>query len=167
MPRPGRLFLPLDAGFPDDDRIIEAGERPGWLYVVMCCAAKRLGTDGILTERQLSRLNVGGWRARLDRLIAVELVFDREDGSYAIASWFRHNEPQAVIEKRRADDADRKRRSARNPAGIQSDSGSRAEQSSEEQSSPSAGGLVDEDCEHGVDRFSSCMACAKAKQATG
>lgn len=161
MPRPGRLFLPLDAGFPDDDRIVQAGERAGWLFIAMCCAAKRLGTDGVLSERQITRLLVPGWRSRLARLVETELVFDQQDGTYAIASWFRHNEPQAKIEARRAADTERKR-SGRIPSGFQPDSERRAEQSREKQSSGPRRTPDDADCEHGVDRFAGCLQCRSA-----
>jgi hypothetical protein len=85
MPRRrGGLWLPLDVNFMEDDRIVAVGERAAWLYLAMCLASKRLGTDGMLTARQVDRLHVPNWRARLVLLVRVELVADFGDDLWGI-----------------------------------------------------------------------------------
>jgi hypothetical protein len=118
--RKGNLFLPLDVGFPDDDRIVEAGEKAAWLYICMALAAKRLGTDGVLTARQVDRLHVPGWQNRLAQLLEVELVVSVGEDTYALRAWFQHNDPVAVVEERRRKDAERKR--GQRPNGVRADS---------------------------------------------
>lgn len=125
MGRRGRLYLPLDVMFFDDERIIAAGDGGALLYVAMCLRVKSLATDGRLSEGQISRLGRPKWKAELKRLANVEAVlWDDEMKTWYVAAWFGHNEAISDIEKRRA--ADRKRKadekaadpnSARNPAG--------------------------------------------------
>ena len=125
MPRrKGGLYVPLDVNFWDDPRIVRAGEKAAVLYLNMATACKRLGSDGRLEALQIDRLHVPGWKARLDILLREELVLDLQDGGYTIASWLQHNDPVAVVQARRAADADRKRGtpSARNPDGIPTES---------------------------------------------
>lgn len=171
MPRrKGGLFLPLDVHFTEDDKVIAAEERAAWLYLCMSLASKRLGTDGLLTTRQIERLHVAGWKPRLDRCIEVGLVIEVEADVYAIAAWFGHNDPVAVVQDRRAADAERKR-SGRKIGSVRTDSGWTSEPSPsvekrevEKNEVPDPADVPEEDCEHGVDRFSSCMQCVKSKQ---
>lgn len=163
MPRrKGGLFLPLDVGFPDDDRVVQAGEKAAWLYVCMALASKRLGTDGVLSARQIDRLHVPGWKDRLASLVAVELVLVVEPDVYGIASWFRHNDPVAVVQERRAKDAERKRGSR--PNGVRTETGRTpdVEKSREEKSTSGAAGTLRLLCsEHPyLPPSSTCTACA-------
>ena len=107
-----RVYVPLDAGFFDDNRVIEAGEAAGWLLLSMFCRVKLLDTDGVLSSQQMSRLGVPGWRRRLARLIAVGLVLESPAGSgtYVIRSWTKWNDTQA--ERAEKQEADRKRKGA-------------------------------------------------------
>ena len=136
--RKGGLYLPLDVGFPDDDRVLEVGEKPGWLYLHMMLAAKRLGTDGVLSVRQIERLHINGWKQRLDELLRVELVVPYDEGEYLVAGWLKHNDRQVEVEDRRRKDAERKR--SRNPHGIRTDSepGRDVERSREKRSTSDA-----------------------------
>lgn len=158
MPRrKGGLYLPLDVNFWDDPRIVRAGEKPAVLYLAMCLASKRLGSDGRLEPLQIDRLHVSGWKARLDALLREELVLDLSDGAYTIAAWLQHNDPSHVVAERRAADAARKR--GEHPHRIRSESGptpdvERSREKKNEVGNPS------EDCEHGVDRQASCTRCA-------
>lgn len=121
MPRrKGGLWLPLDVNFMEDDRIVAVGEKPAWLYLAMCLASKRLGTDGLLTARQVDRLHVSSWRARLTPLVNVELVADFGEDLWGIHAWLRHNDPQVKVEEIRAKDRDRKKNSP--PSGIRTES---------------------------------------------
>lgn len=111
MGRRARLFVPVEVNFLDDDRIIAAGDGPTLLYLAMLLRTKALGTDGRLSEAQVSRLGRPRWKKELDRLLEVEAVLhDKELNSYFIAAWFGHNEPVSMIEARRAADRERKRK---------------------------------------------------------
>lgn len=117
MPRRrGSLWLPLDVNFFEDDRIMEAGEKATYLYLAMCLASKRLGTDGLLTPRQIAKLAIPGTRTRLQKLISLELVhnFDR---LYGVAGWGKHNDPMVLVAERRERDNLRKKGQAL-PTGI-------------------------------------------------
>jgi len=111
MGRRGRLFVPVEVTFFDDDRIIAAGDGGSLLYLAMMLRTKALGTDGRLTEGQLARLGRPKWKAELKRLLEVEAVlYDTEMDSYFVAAWFSHNDPISLIEARRAADRERKRK---------------------------------------------------------
>lgn len=111
MGRRGRLYLPLDVTFFDDDRIIAAGDGPCLLYLAMGLRSKSLATDGRLSEGQITRLGRPKWKAELKRLLEVEAVlFDEEMNAYFIAAWFSHNDPISVIEAKRAADRERKKK---------------------------------------------------------
>lgn len=110
MGRKARLFLPLDVLFYDDDRVIAMGDGPTHLYLAMCLKTKAIGSDGRLSEAQVSRLGRTRWKAELARLIDVEAVlWDDETKFYVISAWFGHNEPISLIEAKRAADRERKR----------------------------------------------------------
>jgi hypothetical protein len=109
MPRRGHLYLPVDVHFLDDDRIVAVGDGPTLLYLAMSLKAKALGTDGRLSEQQISRLNRPKWKSELSRLLAVRAVlYDGEMGDYFISAWFGHNEPVSQLEAKRAADRARK-----------------------------------------------------------
>jgi hypothetical protein len=162
MPRrKGGLYLPLDVNFWDDPRIVRAGEKPAVLYLAMCLASKRLGSDGRLEPLQIDRLHVPGWKTRLAVLVREQLVLDLDDGVYTIAAWLQHNDPAHVVAERRAADAARKRQQP--PNGIRPDSApSRDVERSREKKRevpPRPESVPDADCEHGVDRHASCPRC--------
>ena len=102
-----RLYVPLDVGFFDDARVVDAGEKAAWLYLNMLSKAKGLDSDGVLTRQQIGRLGVSGWQARLRTLVAVGLVVERPDG-YSIGSWLKWNESAQARADRLADDRRRK-----------------------------------------------------------
>ncbi len=108
-----RLYLPLDIGFMDEDKVIEAGEQAGWLFVAMMLRCKMLASDGVISTPQIVKLAIPGWQKRLSRCVDVGLVIELPDGRYAIPSWEKWNETQAQIEVRRKRDRDRK--AAENP----------------------------------------------------
>lgn len=118
--KPRGIYLPLDIEFFDNDRVIRAGEKAGWLYIAMCCRAKRLLSDGILSEQQIDRLHIAGWRKRLDALIDVGLVIPTDDDRFLILGWLERNMSAEQVEQSRARDRVRKD-SVRNPSGIRTD----------------------------------------------
>lgn len=120
--RKGGVFLPLDVGFMDDARIVEAGERAGWLYLAMSLKCKQLLLDGEMTRAQVARLGIPGTAARLKQLVAVDAVEETERG-WRLVAWLNHNEPAEVVLAKRRADSERKR--ARIPNGIGAESGRR------------------------------------------
>jgi hypothetical protein len=117
LARRGRLYLPLDVSFFDDDRIIAAGDGPTLLYLAICLRCKQLAVDGLLSEAQISRLGRPKWKKELARLVELEAVlWDVERSFYVVAAWFSHNEAMSAIEERRAADRKRKAEEARKAA---------------------------------------------------
>ena len=108
----GKLWLYFDAGFTEDAKIIAAGERAGWLFVSMMCAAKRNDTDGVLTAGQIAKLSIPSWRKRLDDLIGADLVVElpMTPGHYAIANWTDWQETREERDERRAKWRDNKKK---------------------------------------------------------
>lgn len=120
--KPRGVYLPLDVEFFENDKVLEAGEKAGWLYIAMCCRSKKLLSDGVLSLRQIDRLHITGWRKRLDTLIDVGLVMATDDDRYLIIGWLERNLSASRVEQIRAADRARKGTdSGRNPDGIQSD----------------------------------------------
>ena len=131
--KPGMIYVPLDVEFFDNDKVLEAGEKAGWLFLAMTARAKKLLTDGVLTESQIARLHVTGWKARLKALVAEGLVEDQGEGRWLIVGFLERNMSAAEVEQKRAADRARKasttppdsdppprgirRDSARNPSG--------------------------------------------------
>lgn len=107
-----RIYVPLDVTFFDDEKVLAAGEAAAWLYLAMCAKAKALDSDGVLTELQVARLGITGWRKRLDRLIDVGLVEDAMGTHYGITGWLKWNESAQARAERRAKDRDRKKGTA-------------------------------------------------------
>jgi hypothetical protein len=118
--KPRNVYLPLDIEFFDNERVLTAGEKAGWLYLAMCCRSKRLLSDGLLTPQQIDRLHIPGWRTRLAKLVETGLVVGTDDGRYLILGWLERNLSAEQVEQHRAKDRVRKD-SARIPDGIQPD----------------------------------------------
>lgn len=110
-----RIYVPLDANFFDDDKIIEAGEAAGWLFLNMMAKAKQLDSDGLLTRAQVERLAVRGWQRRLATLLDVGAVQETTPGIYVIPGWLNWNESKAARAERLR--ADRERKAAKNGGG--------------------------------------------------
>lgn len=96
----------------DDDKIIRAGEQAGWLYLAMALRCKALGVDGVLSDVQVARLHVDGWKQRLERLIEEKAVIRRKTG-YALPAYLKWNESMNEKTERLKRDRDRKT----NPSG--------------------------------------------------
>lgn len=96
---PGRLFLPLDVEFMDDDKVVDAGEKAGWMYVAMCLRSKRLMSDGFLTVGQVSRLHVTAQAPRLAALLRVGLI-EEVDGGYLVCAFSKRNPLAAAINEK-------------------------------------------------------------------
>lgn len=111
-----RFYVPLDVNFFDDDKIVEAGEAAGWLYLNIMTKAKQLDSDGLLTRAQIERLGVRGWQRRLARLLEVDAIEETTPGVYVIPGWLTWNESKAARADRLR--ADRERKNGRNGGGT-------------------------------------------------
>jgi len=92
-------FIALDAGFPSDDAVVQAGERAGWLYLNMACETRIRRMDGYVKAHQVPRLGVASWQPRLDRLLDVGLVQDTPQGLY-LPGYLKWNKSEAAYAKR-------------------------------------------------------------------
>lgn len=164
MPRrKGGLFLPLDVNFMDDPKIVRSGESAAYLYLAMCLACKRLGVDGVLEPLQIDRLHVPRWQKRLDILVREQLVIEVPDENgalvYGITAWYGHNDPAAEVERRKREDAARKR--SPRPIGIHPDSAPvrDVEQNRVEKNRTDLRPEAAADCPHGAARRGLCALC--------
>ena len=123
------MYVPLDVNFPDDPKIMDAPLEVVAVYVMALCVAKRLPTDGVLTEGHLRRL--GADDDIISMLYASDLVrpdISGRPGHVQITAWLIHNESQAEIAAKRQTDAQRKRTARRNsPRDVQSDASDASE----------------------------------------
>lgn len=92
-------FIALSATFFDDPRIVEVGEKAGWLLLAMACDSRLHRGDGQVDAHRMSRLGVQGWKPRLDRLLAVGLVTEVE-GGYSVPAYLKWNKPEESYQKR-------------------------------------------------------------------
>ena len=104
-----RIYVPLDVTFFDDVKVVDAGEAAAWLYLNMMVKAKQLDSDGLMSEAQIERLRIRGWRRRLDALVAVGLVAQTLPGVYVIVGWLNWNESRDARAARLKADRDRKK----------------------------------------------------------
>jgi hypothetical protein len=123
------MYVPLDVNFPDDPKIMDAPLEVVGVYCMALCVAKRLPTDGVLTESHLRRL--GADDGIIAALLASDLVradVSGRPGHVQITSWLTHNESQAEIESKRQTDAQRKRAARRKrPENVRSDASTPSE----------------------------------------
>lgn len=101
-----RLYIPLDARFFDDDKILRAGERAAWLFLSILSAIKLDGADGTISQRKIVRLGIQGWQARLQKLEQVGLIMEMssvevDEITYLVPSWSRWNLLSYEVEARR------------------------------------------------------------------
>jgi hypothetical protein len=110
-----RMYVPLDVGFFDDEKIVAAGEKAAFLFLAMLSKAKLLDTDGTLTRGQIAKLALPGWQARLKALLepgidgsvlVVELPMQRD--VYFVPAWYKWNESKDDRADRHRRDRDRK-----------------------------------------------------------
>jgi len=123
------MYVPLDVNFPDDPKIMDAPLPVVAIYVMALCVAKRLPTDGVLTEGHLRRL--GADDDIISALYASDLVrpdVSGRPGHVQITAWLVHNESQAEIAAKRQTDAQRKRAARRKrPNYVQPDASTPSE----------------------------------------
>lgn len=103
-----RIYVPLDANFFDDDKVVAAGEAAAFLFLNILTKAKQLDKDGLLTTPQIERLAVKGWQRRLARLVEVGLVEQTLPDTYVVSGWLNWNESAAARAARLKADRERK-----------------------------------------------------------
>lgn len=92
------LYVQLDATWPDNPKIIDAGLDGAGLHAVVMCIAKRQNTDGWVHRRVLYRQ--GASDELIDRLVDLTL-FDSEGDRVRAHDWHDRNPSQAAIEAKR------------------------------------------------------------------
>lgn len=104
-----RPYVALDANFPEDDKVVRAGESAAWLYVVMACDCRLRRTDGRLPKARVPRLNVPGWQRRLSVLMSESVGLVQEDGDdLVLPAYLKWNRSEA----RYREESQRKREAA-------------------------------------------------------
>jgi hypothetical protein len=95
MPR-STPFVPLDADYFDNPKVIAVGEKGEILYVRGLAKAKMLLTDGVLLDAHLDRLGLSGVQARAKKLVGAGL-WERTEGGYRIVGWLERNLPADAV----------------------------------------------------------------------
>lgn len=106
-----RIYVPLDAAFFDDDKVLKAGEKAAYLYLNVLTKCRSLDSDGVISRQQIARLGVPGWAARLTKCVESglleELPLNRD--LYSVPSWLDWNESKEARGARLESDRRRKR----------------------------------------------------------
>jgi hypothetical protein len=107
MSKPGRMWLPLDASFTEDPRVLEAGERAAWLYLAILGKVKRTGTRGMILRDELPGLGIRQYQRRLAALIDAGLIVESSQSARLLVipaweSWQADSERAAYMRAYRA-----------------------------------------------------------------
>lgn len=100
MPRAGRLFLPLDVSYFDDDRVVELSDAAQLLDLRAMTLLKRLDCHGVLSKRQLTRIapeSGGDFDPMMEELLESGL-WAKEGRSFARGGWGVWNTPETDVE---------------------------------------------------------------------
>jgi hypothetical protein len=95
------MYVELDVNYADDDKILRVSEGAELLYVRALCYAKRLLSDGFISDAQLRTFVMDETEERATALVKVGL-WERVPGGYLITSWHKHNRPADEIRERSA-----------------------------------------------------------------
>lgn len=87
MSKTGRTWFPLDVNYTSDDRVLEAGERAGWLYLAMLGKIYSSRQHGVITRKQVGTLGVPGWEKRMTDLQRVGLIKSLDPEVYLVPAW--------------------------------------------------------------------------------
>ena len=115
------LYVPLQANFFADDRIVRCSRMAQLVYLQGLTIAKQCGTDGTLTFAQLEREcgDIPDLQKCVNELTKLKL-WRRKSGrnttvTFTIERWLKHNRSQEWIEKYRAARAEDGKRGGRPP----------------------------------------------------
>lgn len=100
------LYVPLDVNAPDDPKILAAGDDAELVFYRSLCLAKRLQSDGFVSEGQAQRL-LGCSPDIADRLCEVGLWATAE-GGYLIVSFLKRNPSRLELAEQRRKERERK-----------------------------------------------------------
>jgi hypothetical protein len=119
-------WVKLDDQAPRNSKMLKAGPAACWLWVCGIAHAQSQLTDGFIAVEALPMIGITGIgrvEKLAEQLVAVGL-FDRADGGYRVHDYLDHNPSRLSVLAKRAEDADRKRRSDsdRIPKGFQKES---------------------------------------------
>lgn len=81
------LSVFLDVNFYDNPKVVAAGERADRLYTQALCLVKRTWSDGFVSDAQIAKMGLSGWRKRAAKLEEVGL-FHRDDNR---TGWWIHD----------------------------------------------------------------------------
>lgn len=92
------LFVPLNVGYADDDKIIDAGPMAELLYIRSLAFVKRARSDGWIASNQLRTIatRIPAANRLADRLVELGL-WERNGAGWYVRSWLQHNPAVADI----------------------------------------------------------------------
>lgn len=106
------LYAAIDVGFPDDPKVVDAGDIAELVYLRCVLRARGSLTDGVIDRRVLSRWLVGirGPHGKhMDRLVEVGLLCTHDAGwCIPLNAWKKWNPTKAEVEQKREDEKQRK-----------------------------------------------------------
>jgi hypothetical protein len=120
-------WVKLDDQFRDHPKVAMAGPMAGWLFVCGLCYASEYRTDGFIpTSTALRLADVPTPRKHIDRLVAVGLWAEEEDG-YRVRSYLEYQPSAVEVEERREQRAKAGRRGGKRSGETRSKRASKPE----------------------------------------
>lgn len=97
-----RLYVPLDVDYASDEKILEVGNNGELLYVRSLAFAKRILSDGRISDAQAAHLGRGirALKSTTDALVRTNLWEKMPSGGYRITAWSKHNDSRVIVEAR-------------------------------------------------------------------
>lgn len=95
------LYVQLDTNWPDNPKVIEAGEVGGWLHCVVLCLAKRGDRDGWVSRRTLVT-RYGAQQQTIDLLVSLALL-ERNSDDVRPSGWHQINLSSDQIRRKKAE----------------------------------------------------------------
>lgn len=117
-------WVKLDDQAPRKDKMLRAGPAACWLWVCGIAHSQSQLTDGVITFAALPMIGVAGVSRckKLAETLVSARLFDRITEGYRVHDYLDHNPSRASVLAKRAEDAERKKISERNPSGVRVDS---------------------------------------------
>ena len=94
------LYVQLDANWPDDEKVMDAGWEAAGVHAGIMCIAKRLNTDGWVPLRTCRRYEMP--EHAIERLAENDLLEFNDDGTQVrVHNWLKRNPSKAAIAAKR------------------------------------------------------------------